>query len=437
WIHDDSDLNMWLFGPGFVSAGTSTAEFEGGTAPAKNFFLFNIAELDPKPGLYILAVESNDINLPPEILTLRIKYLTVTAPALPSSTATWSAVANATLTGPNAALTVSWSPFTTVSEIPDLSIQGTRLSFVRGEQINDSFTFGGGGDQFQDKVFTRTFSAGDVVNIRVGISPRGPDFDTYVYAPGVNPQTGTHMYSMTANWETNPEIGQFVATNDGVYSIRVEWWGYQSAEGLPSNVGDVWDGYCYTDNFIFSSTETTTTSATINTGALGLDDGTYRVQAEALTGTSYSFSEERYYTLDNFLPPTVEIVAPNGGETLSGVIKVNFTISDANAALGDETVSWEIFYSSDGGSQWNKIGTGTGIGAQTYEWSTTGLKAGDTFKVKVTAEDSEGLTGEDTSDNVFSIGAAAPTSTPGFTALVLLCLPMIAVIALLRKRRQK
>ncbi|MFX0061630.1 MAG: S8 family serine peptidase [Candidatus Hermodarchaeota archaeon] len=429
WTHEDSAFNMWLFGPDLTRIGTSATEVPGGTAPTKNFYIFNLAQSSSKDGIYTLAIEGRDINMPPEILTLRIRYLTISQSEFPTSSATWSAANNTVLTGPNAPLTVSWSQFTQVDELSDLSIVGTKLAFVRGESVNETATFGGA-HGFEDKTFTRTFTQGDVVNIRIGVAPFGPDLDTYVRDP-----LGSLVITLRAPHDINPEIGQFTVVTTGTYTITTEWWGYESAEGPPSNEEDEWVMYCYTDNFIFSAAESQTTSVTINTGTLGLDDGKYRVNAYALTGTSYSYIETHSYTLDNFLPPSVTVTSPNGGESVYSPVRINFTISDPNT---DEKISWKIFYSKNGGASYYNtvIGSGTGTGDQTYEWVLDpGLTLGDNFKVKVYVEDEKGLSDEDESDNAFTI--SGPPAAPGFTILVALIVPVLVAIPILRKRSQK
>ncbi|MFX1250366.1 MAG: S8 family serine peptidase [Promethearchaeota archaeon] len=429
WIHEDSAFNMWLFGPDLTRIGTSAIDFPGGTAPTKNFYIFDLSQSSFKNGIYTLAIEGRDINLPPEILTLKVRYLTILKSEFPSTSSTWSAANNTILTGPNAPLTVSWSQFTDTGELPDLSIVGTKLAFVRGELVNETATFGGAYG-FEDKTFTRTFTQGDVVNVRIGVSPYGPDLDTRVKNPN-----GLTVLSLTEPYYTNPEIGQFTAQSTGTYTITTEWWGYESSEGTPSNDEDEWVMYCYTDNFILSETESQTLSVTTNTGTLGLDDGTYRVNAYALTGTSYAFTETHFYTLDNFLAPSVTVTSPNGGETVYSPVRINFTISDPNVG---EVISWKIFYSNNGGSSYysSVIGSGTGRGDQTYEWVVDpGITLGDNFKFKVVVKDEKGLSAEDESDGVFTISGAPPF--PGFTIIIALIVPALLAIPILRKRRQK
>ncbi|MFX1535454.1 MAG: S8 family serine peptidase [Promethearchaeota archaeon] len=427
WTHEDSAFNMWLFGSDLKMIGTSAIDFPGGTAPTKNYYFFNLAQASSKNGTYTLAIESRDINMPPEILTLKIRYLTISQFEFPSTSATWSAANNTVLTGPNAPLTVSWSQFTQVSELSDLSVVGSKLAFVRGEEVNETATFGGA-HGFEEKTFTRTFTQGEVVNIRIGVAPFGPDLDTTVKDP-----QGRTILTLTQPYYTNPEIGQFTASMTGTYTISVIWWGGFWGEGLPPDTEQEWVMYCYTNNFIFSEAESQTTSVTIHTGTLGLDDDTYRVIAYALTGTSYAFSEMHFHTLDNFLPPSVTVTSPNGGETVYSPVKINFTISDPNT---EEIVSWKIFYSANGGSTYTKIASGKGKGDRTYQWFVDpSITLGDNFKVKVYVEDEKGLSDEDASDNAFTI--SAPPPTPGFTMLVALIVPVLAAIPILRKRRQK
>ncbi|MFX0093217.1 MAG: S8 family serine peptidase, partial [Candidatus Hodarchaeota archaeon] len=303
WLYGDSEFNMFLYGPDFEIKGTSTFDFLGGTTPTQNYFFFDVSSIPTKTGIYTLCVESQSINLPPEILTLNIRYLTCTSTEFLTATAAWSAANNTVLIGPNAQLSVGWNQFSSHTELPDLSITGTRLSFLRGDKINETGTFGGPDRDFGTKYFYRTFEAGDIVDIRVGISPFGPDIDTSVYVD----QTWTApvlLYRMNMGWRVNPEVGQFIAPRTGQYTIQVRWFGYEGLEGYPSG-DDVWTFYCYTYNHGFRSAESNITSLSVNTAIFNLDDNTYQVFAHVLTGTSHIYTQDRVFTLDNFFEPVV------------------------------------------------------------------------------------------------------------------------------------
>ncbi len=114
--------------------------------------------------------------------------------------------------------------------------------------------------------------------------------------------------------------------------------------------------------------------------------------------------------------PAVAVNVPNGGETW--VAGSNHTITWS--AIDDITPPGEliinIYYSSDGGTNWTAIATNeTNDGA--YPWNLTGLVPGCQYLVKVTATDANGFVGSDTSNDVFCIVAALQTTlTVGLSA---------------------
>ena len=99
--------------------------------------------------------------------------------------------------------------------------------------------------------------------------------------------------------------------------------------------------------------------------------------------------------------PTVTVIYPNGGETLSGMVTLNATATDT-----DGTITSVVFsYSADGGTNWNGIGDGNSVGndVYTYSWDTTSVADGSNYKIRAVATDNDGAIDEDTSDNVFEI----------------------------------
>ncbi|MFX1252361.1 MAG: S8 family serine peptidase [Promethearchaeota archaeon] len=95
----------------------------------------------------------------------------------------------------------------------------------------------------------------------------------------------------------------------------------------------------------------------------------------------------------NFVP-TVTITYPNGGETLSGSATITWMASDPE----DDPLTFTIYY-WDGGS-WVEITSGLDV--LSYDWDTTTVPDGSTYKIRVVASDGA-LTGEDESDAVFTI----------------------------------
>ncbi|MFX1256008.1 MAG: right-handed parallel beta-helix repeat-containing protein [Promethearchaeota archaeon] len=128
-----------------------------------------------------------------------------------------------------------------------------------------------------------------------------------------------------------------------------------------------------------------------------LSDGYYQVKVVA--NCSAGFTTEGISSLiihNNLSPPTV--LNPNGGETLTGMTTINWTVSDD--AMG-HTVTYSVFYSSDSGGVWTLLATS--LNTTGYDWDTTTVPNGNSYLIKVETTCSEGLTIADLSDSTFSI----------------------------------
>ncbi len=98
-----------------------------------------------------------------------------------------------------------------------------------------------------------------------------------------------------------------------------------------------------------------------------------------------------------FATHSVTVLAPNGGETLSGVADITWeTVSGTGNPL---TV--DLFYSRDRGHTWNDIAQGEADDS-VYSWDTSEAPDGTWNMVRVTVTDGI-LVGEDTSDSLFTI----------------------------------
>jgi hypothetical protein len=103
--------------------------------------------------------------------------------------------------------------------------------------------------------------------------------------------------------------------------------------------------------------------------------------------------------------PSVEVDSPNGGETVTGEITVSWTGGD----MDDDALTFNVFYSDDGGSSWTAIGTGlTGTDVQ---WNTTLVDNGSDYYIRVVASDGE-FTVDDISDGNFTVDNPLGTTTP-------------------------
>lgn len=102
--------------------------------------------------------------------------------------------------------------------------------------------------------------------------------------------------------------------------------------------------------------------------------------------------------------PLVQVVHPNGGETLIGgsAFTIEWTATDQN---GDDTIqSYEIRLSIDGGTTYNTIIASNIPGAtKTFVWTVTGGLNTNSARIRVIATDSSGATGQDSSNANFTI----------------------------------
>jgi len=103
------------------------------------------------------------------------------------------------------------------------------------------------------------------------------------------------------------------------------------------------------------------------------------------------------FKLDN-KSPEIEVVYPNGGETVNGTVVIEWNATDNI----DTDLHVNIKYSDDAGSTWHAIATGEsndGI----YEWDTSSLSDGTDYLIRISTSDDAGNIGGDTSDGTFTI----------------------------------
>jgi hypothetical protein len=110
--------------------------------------------------------------------------------------------------------------------------------------------------------------------------------------------------------------------------------------------------------------------------------------------TTHEVFQAKVETFDN-VPPAVALTAPNPAtaeQVLSGTIPITWTATDVEDAQA--TLDISIDYSSNGGSTWTNIisGTDNNIAPYTYNWNTVsaGIPDGTGYKVRVKATDSGG-----------------------------------------------
>lgn len=112
-------------------------------------------------------------------------------------------------------------------------------------------------------------------------------------------------------------------------------------------------------------------------------------------------------------PPVVQVLAPNGGETVNNgePLQIRWQSSDAGGALASHAIDLSV----DGGTTFGtSVAAGLGATAQSFVFQIPTTIASPTARIRVTARDTAGNNGQDTSDANFTIKSTdtvAPTVT--------------------------
>jgi hypothetical protein len=99
--------------------------------------------------------------------------------------------------------------------------------------------------------------------------------------------------------------------------------------------------------------------------------------------------------------PVAIVAFPNGGESLSGKVSINWTAHDADG----DALSYDILYSRDNGATWAAIAVG--LKENNYEWDTNQAPGTSQGLIRVIACDGVN-TGQDDSDWAFVVAKKSP-----------------------------
>ncbi|MBD3319177.1 hypothetical protein GF342_04685 [Candidatus Woesearchaeota archaeon] len=140
-----------------------------------------------------------------------------------------------------------------------------------------------------------------------------------------------------------------------------------------------------------------------NTSALpNLDSYSIIVNVSDPYATGISDSSDSSFGIDT-INPSVELISPNGGENISGLVLIVWNGSDNL----DTNLSVSIEYSFDNGSSWTVIDNNLGDDGS-ENWDTSGLNA-DHVLLRVNVTDDAGNTVSDISDGSFLVDNVGPT----------------------------
>jgi hypothetical protein len=144
------------------------------------------------------------------------------------------------------------------------------------------------------------------------------------------------------------------------------------------------------------------------------DGSTYLLRVTVTNDFVQSSSDEsdNVFTIDN--APSVELTTPDGGEIWKGGSSQYIRWNMSDSVGNHDTLTVDLYYSTDGGISYpNLITAGlTGFSSNpcSYEWNPVPFIDANNARVKVVATDPFPRSGEDTSQNDFSIDSTAPNS---------------------------
>jgi hypothetical protein len=133
------------------------------------------------------------------------------------------------------------------------------------------------------------------------------------------------------------------------------------------------------------------------------DGSTYGLKLEAGDGGAWaSDSTASPFTISNPVGPTVQVLYPNGGEILQGIVTVQWSASSPQ----EDTLEVDLEVSGDGGQTWLPITSGEANDGAS-DWDTADLPNGSGYLIQIAVRGVSG-TASDQSDAPFAIENAHP-----------------------------
>lgn len=130
----------------------------------------------------------------------------------------------------------------------------------------------------------------------------------------------------------------------------------------------------------------------------GIADTPYIIEGDA---TNQDFTPQATFINPHRITIS-SITYPNGGETLQGITMLQWVPA---IDMWGHSVTYTVSYSIDNGSTWTPLALE--LSSPTYEWDTTTVVDGSSYRIRVVATCVEGLSIEDLSDATFTIRNSA------------------------------
>ncbi len=242
---------------------------------------------------------------------------------------------------------------------------------------------------------------------KVFINFTGATFSTNDFLP-INKENGTNSGVTIWMDHNNPNGDRvFNTVNDSNLPEQTAQWDGSIAKITLLSGGD--------NRFDFVDT-TYTFYVVIKTSATISDNEviTANITTVQVKNTDATVSGTRTATLtsDTQSPvvPSNALTAPDGGEQWSGTQEITWNHTEITDSHFNSTPI-ALYYSDDGGSNWNLIASGLENNG-TYNWDTTsGPADGTNYKVNITATDNASNSAYDISNATFTIDNTGPVCT--------------------------
>jgi len=245
------------------------------------------------------------------------------------------------------------------------------------------------------------------------VTVRFQDTLTNTYADAL----GIDLIAVAGFQENRPPTLTVTAPNGGEYwggTRTIEWRGSDPNQDvitynvyLSTDGGSTWSTSLYQVAYSEAEAPTIHTWNGFDTTAYA-DGANYLMRIEASDGeASASDQSNAVFTIDN-TPPSVALSAPNGGQLLRGGSSFTIIWSASDAHFSSTPIA--LYYSTNGGASFPNLITSATENGGSYAWTVPTVES-SSVRVRVAATDRGGNSGQDDSDNNFTIDSTAPAAS--------------------------